>query len=166
MQWRNRVNSVNEHSGPWKACNSLTIWATTVLSCSSLLVGVKFVIWLFFLLAMLVGVETWVHYLATNEAVYFIDVLKCGLSKQICARVSESMERSHQFRNWFGAGRPPLWSSDQSSWIQIQRSRVRFPALQDFLRNSGSGTGSTQPRDDHWGTAWKKSSGSGLENRN
>jgi hypothetical protein len=25
--------------------------------------------------------------------------------------------------------------------------RVRFPALPDFLRSSGSGTGSTQPRD-------------------
>jgi hypothetical protein len=27
-----------------------------------------------------------------------------------------------------------LWSSGQSSWLQIQRSRVRFPALPDFLR--------------------------------
>jgi hypothetical protein len=25
--------------------------------------------------------------------------------------------------------------------------RVRFPAIPDFLRSSGSGTGSTQPRD-------------------
>jgi hypothetical protein len=31
----------------------------------------------------------------------------------------------------------PLWSSGQSSWIQIQRSRVRFPGIQDFLRSSG-----------------------------
>jgi hypothetical protein len=30
--------------------------------------------------------------------------------------------------------------------LQIQRSRIRFPALPDFLRGSGSGTGSTQPR--------------------
>jgi hypothetical protein len=30
---------------------------------------------------------------------------------------------------------PPLWSSGQ------------FPALPDFLRSSGSGTGSTQPRE-------------------
>ena len=36
--------------------------------------------------------------------------------------------------------RPPLWSSGQ-----IQRSRVRFPALPDFLSSSGSGTGSNQP---------------------
>jgi hypothetical protein len=38
----------------------------------------------------------------------------------------------------------------QSFWLQIQRSRVRFPALPDFLRGSGSGTGSTQPREYSW----------------
>jgi hypothetical protein len=38
-----------------------------------------------------------------------------------------------------------LWSSGQSSWLQIQRSRVRLPPLPGFLRSSGSGTGSTQP---------------------
>jgi hypothetical protein len=38
--------------------------------------------------------------------------------------------------------------SDQGSWLQIQRSRVRFPALQDFLCGSRSGTGSTQLRED------------------
>ena len=43
--------------------------------------------------------------------------------------------------------RQPLWSSGQSFWLQIQRSRVRFPALPDFLSSSGSGTGSTQPRE-------------------
>ena len=43
--------------------------------------------------------------------------------------------------------RPPLWSSGQSFWLQIQRSRVRFPALPDFLSSSWSGTGSTQPRE-------------------
>ena len=42
---------------------------------------------------------------------------------------------------------PPLWSSGQSFWLQIQRSRVRFAALPDFLSSSGSGTGSTQPRE-------------------
>ena len=39
------------------------------------------------------------------------------------------------------------WSSGQSFCLQIQRSRVRFPALPDFLSSSGSGTGSTQPRE-------------------
>jgi hypothetical protein len=52
--------------------------------------------------------------------------------------------------------RPPLWSSGQRSWLQILRSQVRFPALQDFLRSSGSGTGSTQPRKDNWGVTWMK----------
>jgi hypothetical protein len=40
---------------------------------------------------------------------------------------------------------PPLWSSAQTSWLLPQRSRVRFPALPDFLSSSVSGTGSTQP---------------------
>jgi len=44
-------------------------------------------------------------------------------------------------------GRPPLWSSGRSFWLQIQRSRVRSPALPDFLSSSGSGTGFTQPRE-------------------
>ena len=45
------------------------------------------------------------------------------------------------------SNRPPLCSSGQSFWLQIQRSRVRFPALPDFLSGSGSGTGYTQPRE-------------------
>jgi hypothetical protein len=59
----------------------------------------------------------------------------------------------------------PLWSNGQSSWLHIHRSRVRFLALPDFFRSSGSGTGSTQPCEYNWGATWKKSSGSGLENR-
>jgi hypothetical protein len=46
-----------------------------------------------------------------------------------------------------GSERPPLWSSGQSLWLQIQRSWVRSLALPDFLSGSGSGTGSTQPRE-------------------
>jgi hypothetical protein len=45
--------------------------------------------------------------------------------------------------------RRPLRSSGQSSWLQIQRSRVRYPALPDFLRSSGSGMVSAKPREDN-----------------
>ena len=53
----------------------------------------------------------------------------------------------------------PLWSSGQGFWLQIQRSRVRFPALPGFLSGSGSGTGCTQPREPrevNWGATWIK----------
>jgi hypothetical protein len=43
--------------------------------------------------------------------------------------------------------RPPLWSSGQSSWLQIQRSRFDSLRCQIFLRGGGSGTGSTQLRE-------------------
>jgi hypothetical protein len=48
----------------------------------------------------------------------------------------------------------------------ISRGPGRFLPLPDFLRSSGSGTASTRPREYNWGTAWRKSSGSGLEIRN
>jgi hypothetical protein len=41
-----------------------------------------------------------------------------------------------------------LWYSGQNSWLHTQKSRVRFSGLPDVLRNIGSGTGSTQPRED------------------
>ena len=41
----------------------------------------------------------------------------------------------------YGLTWPPLWSSGQSFWLHIQRSRVRSPALPDFLSSNGSGTG-------------------------
>jgi hypothetical protein len=67
-------------------------------------------------------------------------------------RISEEEGWLHiklQLRWKYVYKRPPLWSSGQSSWLQIQRSRVRYPALPDFLGSSGSGTGSTQPRKDN-----------------
>jgi hypothetical protein len=50
--------------------------------------------------------------------------------------------------------RPSVWSCTQSSWLQ-SKLRVRFPALPDFLRSSGFGTGSTQPLEYNWGATWK-----------
>jgi hypothetical protein len=46
---------------------------------------------------------------------------------------------------------------------RYQRSRARFLALPDFLRNSGSGTGSTQPQPEE--LLGRNSSDSGLEVR-
>jgi hypothetical protein len=53
---------------------------------------------------------------------------------------NEALQQEGIFGQW-------TWSSVQSSWLQIQKFRVRFPALPDFLTNSGSGTGSTGPRE-------------------
>jgi hypothetical protein len=48
--------------------------------------------------------------------------------------------------------RPPLWSSGQSSWLQIRRPG--FDSQHCQKKNSGSGTGSTQPREYNWGATW------------
>jgi hypothetical protein len=57
-----------------------------------------------------------------------------------------------------------LWSSDHSSCLLTQRSRVLFRELPDILRSRGSRTGSTQHREDKWGATCKKNSGSGIGN--
>jgi hypothetical protein len=45
----------------------------------------------------------------------------------------------------------PLWSSGQSSWLQIQRPEFDS---RHYQKSSGSGTGSTQPREYNWGATW------------
>jgi hypothetical protein len=72
----------------------------------------------------------------------------------ILVRKSEkkkSPERpKHKWENninaYLSLERPPLWSSGQSSWLQIQRSRFDSRHYQK-KKSSGSGTGSTQPRE-------------------
>jgi hypothetical protein len=58
---------------------------------------------------------------------------------------------------------PSLWSSGQSSWLQIRRPG--FDSRHYQKKSSGSWTGSTQPRVYNWGATWYKSNGSCLENR-
>jgi hypothetical protein len=77
--------------------------------------------------------------------------------------ISQKMELSFQdvskqtnYSQNVTTGSPPLWSRGQSFWLQITRSWVRFHALPNFLRSSGSGTGSTQPREDNWVATWRK----------
>jgi hypothetical protein len=50
--------------------------------------------------------------------------------------------------------RPPLWSSGQSSWLQIRRSGFDSRHYQKKRKSTGSGTGSTQPREYNWGATW------------
>jgi hypothetical protein len=61
--------------------------------------------------------------------------------------------------------RPPLWSSGQRSSPQIQRSQVWIPGLPDFLRSSGSGTGSLSLVSTNEELLERKSTGSCLENQ-
>ena len=82
------------------------------------------------------------HVLSVGDETYRVVSWLCAMMGDI-RRVSSS----HVFMHGMCDLRPPLWSSGQSFWLQIQRSRVRFPALPDFMSSSGSGTGSTQPRE-------------------
>jgi hypothetical protein len=64
--------------------------------------------------------------------------------------------------NTYCSNDPVCWSGFLATDPEV---RVRFPELPHFLRSSGSGTGSTQPREYNWEATWKKSNGSALENR-
>jgi hypothetical protein len=75
---------------------------------------------------------------------------------------SVSCEVRTEFICYIEESRPPLWSEFQATDPEV---RVSFPALPDFLRSSGSGTGSTQRCEYNWRATWKKSSDSDLENR-
>jgi hypothetical protein len=49
----------------------------------------------------------------------------------------------NNLKRWIRLNRPFLCSSGQSSWSQIQRSRVRFPALPDSTQLLEDNCGAT-----------------------
>jgi hypothetical protein len=60
--------------------------------------------------------------------------------------------------------RPPLWSSSQSFWPLTRRSGFDSQLYQIFWVAVVLERGPLRPCEIKWGAAWKKSSGSGLEN--
>jgi len=64
----------------------------------------------------------------------------CEAAKYYIHKIAVSFEalirpltyRKPKFDKVYGKDGPHVWSSGQSFWLQIQRSRVRFPALPDF----------------------------------
>jgi hypothetical protein len=86
----------------------------------------------------------------------FHDIVSSFGGRCTCAKnpVTHVSMRRYMFEGRLSGNR--LWSNGLSSWLQIQRFRVRFPALPDFQRIIGSGTRSTQSREDNWGAILRK----------
>jgi hypothetical protein len=64
-------------------------------------------------------------------------------TQKVLSRVARLSQ--YIFSTIYGASRPPLWSSGQSSWLQIRMPG--FDSRHYQKKSSGSGTGSTQPRE-------------------
>ena len=60
------------------------------------------------------------------------ETTKGAITKEFFSSVESRLAVNLQLSSNITTIRPPLWSSGQSFWIQIQRSRVRFPALPVF----------------------------------
>jgi hypothetical protein len=76
----------------------------------------------------------------------------CGLVVRAPGYITEMCCVSCDIRTQFiyvyvEESRPPLLSSGQEFLATDSEVRVRFLALPHFLSSSGSGTGSTQPRE-------------------
>jgi hypothetical protein len=95
-------------------------------------------------------------YCSTLAWIFFcFDFTECLISRLYRLQILIALSLSYicHYSPYVYSSRPPLWSEFLATVPDI---RVRFPALQEFLRNSGSGTGSTQPHEYNWGAAWKK----------
>jgi hypothetical protein len=100
---------------------------------------------------------TYIHY--CNSLYLQVYMILC----QVEAWCTKQGSRYLAYFPKLSASRPPLWSSGQSSWLQILRPG--FDSRHYQKKSSRSGTGSTQPREYNRGATWQESSGSCLENR-
>ena len=70
---------------------------------------------------------------------YIFKILRMQIGGEAVGRGTALQVRKSGLHFFVDIVLPALWSSGQSFWLQMQRSRVRFPALPDFLSSSGSG---------------------------
>jgi hypothetical protein len=77
----------------------------------------------------------------TVNYITFIIISRC------CFRTLKIEHTSCSYDHLCGLVRRPGYRS---------RSGSRVPAIPDFVRSSGSGTGFTQPPEYNWGATWKK----------
>jgi hypothetical protein len=98
----------------------------------------------------------------------------CVYSPCFCMKIisdTKGLERDQCMDVHVALKEPEIHNSDTYRTHQFlaadPKFRVRFPVLPDFLRSSGSGTGSTQPLEYNWieELLGRKNRGSGLESR-
>jgi hypothetical protein len=130
------IVSANPNAGQARLC-SANPSAGTILSFSQEL-WINWTEWRRLLLIVLLWPNWWVIWIETRVLTFRVGHTESYREFSFCIT-------NPTFSQLCGGHWPPLWSSGQSSWLLTQKSRVRFPALPDFLRSSGSGTGSTQP---------------------
>jgi hypothetical protein len=84
----------------------------------------------------------------TGDALYLQKLtltLPASGGRSVGIVLSRTKSTDLSFRLWDRKGRQPLWSSGQSSWLQIRRPG--FDSRDYQKESSGSGTGSNQPRE-------------------
>jgi hypothetical protein len=105
----------------------------------------------------------WPTNINQNCSTYCFKLIRCldSLFAILCSKEHRAETQPTPQSDWLWAGiiflvgvslGPHLWSSG----LQIKRSRVRFPTLPGFLRNSGSWTVSNQPREYNRGDNWRE----------
>jgi hypothetical protein len=91
----------------------------------------------------LISVPSFVHINICNRSIGVIQIFSTPPYLHDSAKVVRQMEEFIFFNITAG---PPLWSSGQSSWLQI-RGPGSIPGTIREKKSSGSGTRSTQPRE-------------------